>query len=328
MVNRKTVNWGIMGAGGIAGRFAQTVSACPCAKLVGVASKTEEKAKAFAQQHNVPNFYSSYEQLVQNKDIDSIYVATTHNFHYENMMLALKNGKNVLCEKAFTLTANQAKEAIDLARQKGLFLMEAFMTRFLPVNNSIKRLINSGEIGKILNITSTFGGEMPTDENNRFYSPDLGGGALLDLGIYPLSYTLFLLGKMPTDITSEMTLTKTGVDETTKMHLTFDDGCTADLCASLVKRCACTVITCEKGTITVDAFVGRPTATVRYNSGKVDKILTKTESTYIHELNHACDKILSSQTESDVIPLDTTYEIMRIIDGVRHEHGFYFPIEK
>ncbi|NES83967.1 MAG: Gfo/Idh/MocA family oxidoreductase [Moorea sp. SIO2B7] len=228
----KIIRWGILGTGYVAREFAQGLRSLPDAQLLAIGSRTLTKAEEFARQLNVPRAYQSYEDLVKDDNIDVVYIATPASRHKDDCILCLEAGKAILCEKPFTLNAQEASEIIALARQKQLFCMEAMWMRFMPLIQKVQSLINSGVIGDIRILMADFG--VPTEFNpdNRFFNPQLGGGALLDRGIYCLSLAFQLLG-LPSQIVSQASIGETGVDEQSSIILNYPQGKQAILYATL-----------------------------------------------------------------------------------------------
>ncbi|MCB0060928.1 MAG: Gfo/Idh/MocA family oxidoreductase [Caldilineaceae bacterium] len=217
------IRWGILGTGKIAGEFAQGLQRLPDAQLLAVGSRAKTTAERFAKRYQVPRVYSSYTDLVQDPDVEVIYVATPHVTHKEYCLLCLEAGKAVLCEKPFTVNAAEAAEVIALAREKELFCMEAMWMRFLPAVQEARRLVQANAIGDIQMIQASLGFLMEYDPSHRAFNRDLGGGALLDLGVYPLSLIIQHLG-IPDSITSHAHLGETGVDEQAAVILGYADG--------------------------------------------------------------------------------------------------------
>lgn len=228
----KTIYWGILGTGYVAQQFAQGLRFLPDAQLLAVGSRTITSAQQFAQRFSIPRVYKSYEELVKDKDVDVVYIATPQSRHKEDCILCLEAGKAILCEKPFTINAQEAREVITLARQKQLFCMEAMWMRFLPLIQKVKSLINSGAIGEIRMLTADFGYPTEFNPENRYFNPTLGGGALLDRGIYNLSLAFQLLGS-PSQVTSQPSIGETGVDEQSAIVLGYSQGQLAILSASL-----------------------------------------------------------------------------------------------
>ena len=186
--------WGILGTGNIANKFAEDLSLVPEADLLAVASRTQESAEKFADLYNIPQRYSSYQKLAESSDIDVVYISTIHPLHKENSLICLKNGKAVLCEKPFTLNSKEAEELIKYARTNKIFLMEAMWNRYLPSLKKLSQLLSENVIGDILQLTADFSLQFQYDPKHRLFDPELGGGALLDLGIYPVSFSSMIFG--------------------------------------------------------------------------------------------------------------------------------------
>lgn len=254
----KIIRWGILGTGKIALDFAQGLKFLPDAQLLAVGSRTLSTAQEFSRQLNVPKAYGSYEDLVKDPEIDVVYIATPHIRHKQDSILCLEAGKAILCEKPFTINAQEAREVITLARQKQLFCMEAMWMRFMPLIQKVRELINSGEIGEVRTLTADFGYAVELDPNNRFFNLKSGGGALLDRGIYLLSLAFFLFGS--TDkIVSQATIGETGVDEQCAMVLNYPKGQLAILSANLRATTSNEVIIGgTKGQIRIHAPFYRP----------------------------------------------------------------------
>jgi predicted dehydrogenase len=230
-----SVRWGIIGTGKIARAFATALKDTPDAQLVAVGSRSLDAAQAFAAGFDAPQAYGSYQSLVDSPDIDIVYIATPHPMHAQNALMALEAGKGVLCEKPFTMNRREAEEVVALARKKNLFLMEAMWTRFLPAFAEVKRIIASGQLGAVRQVHADFGFTCTFGPEHRAFNPALGGGALLDLGIYPLSIAAAILGPAES-VVAQATLGETGVDVHTDFLLRHRDGGTSNCSCSLIAR--------------------------------------------------------------------------------------------
>ncbi len=228
----KKIRWGILGTGYVARQFAQGLSFLPDAQLLAVGSRNLATAQVFAHLFQIPRTYEGYENLVNDPDIDIVYIATPHHRHKDDCLLCLEAGKAVLCEKPLTINAPAAREIIALARQKQLFCMEAMWMRFMPLIQKIETLINSGIIGEICILNADFGIPTQFDPENRHFNPQMGGGALLDRGVYGLSLAFQLLGP-PSQVVSQASIGKTGVDEQSAILLGYPQGKLAILTATL-----------------------------------------------------------------------------------------------
>ena len=233
----KQFTWGIIGPGKIANKFAIALTLVEGARLGAVASRDIARAKSFAEAHNVPTVYDSYDQLAADPNIDAVYIATPHGYHAEHATLCLRHGKAVLCEKPMALSARQVGEMVDTARANNAFLMEAMWTRFLPLTEEITRQIADGQIGDLRYIRADFGFPAPFNPDGRLYDLRLGGGSLLDIGIYPLFLCLYLLGE-PRQITAAGHLSPTGADDTCHAILQFAEGRSAVITS---------ILTCQTG---------------------------------------------------------------------------------
>jgi dihydrodiol dehydrogenase / D-xylose 1-dehydrogenase (NADP) len=226
---KQFINWGILGPGGISRRFAEGIRSLSDAKVAAVGSRSLGRAQAFAKEFGIPKAYGSYQELVSDPEIDVIYIGTPIGTHYKHMLLCLNNGKAALCEKAFTVTGAQAKEIVELARKNKLFLMEAMWTPFLPVTARVREWLKSGAIGEVRLMTAYFGYRCKWEPNMPLFNPPLGGGALLDAGIYPISYASMIFGPNPVNIAAVAHIGETGVEEQFTAILGYDGGGMASL---------------------------------------------------------------------------------------------------
>ena len=226
------IRWGLMATGGIARAFAQDLRLLPDCELVAVGSRAQASADAFAADFAAPRAYGSYAELAADPEVDAVYVSPPHPGHAAATILALEHGKAVLCEKPFAMDRGEAQRMVDAARANGAFLMEAMWTRFLPHVARIREILAAGTLGEVVYVTAEHGQWFVEDAAHRLFAPLLGGGALLDLGIYPVSFAHFVLGA-PRDVTAVSTPAFTGVDATTSMILRYDSGAHAVLTTSL-----------------------------------------------------------------------------------------------
>ena len=329
----KKIRWGIIGAGIIARKMADALKIDPNSQLIGVASKTISKAEKFAEEFDVENAYS-YQEIVKSKEIDVIYVATTHNFHYENAKLALENGKHVLVEKTFTINAKQAQELAKIACKKNLFLMEAIWVRFLPSLKLLKSKIQNKEIGDLKLFNISFGSIVLPQYAQRLTDPKLGGGVTLDMGIYPISFVCYLLGELPVEIKSMTQFSKSGVDETSCYMFRFPCGCFANISTSFninIKNKA--EIYGSKGFIEFPDFQTGESYTIFKHEGTnevndTEEIFEKNpDNGFVCQVEEVVRCIKNGKLESEIIPLDETIGIMKVMDKMREEWGFKYPSE-
>lgn len=313
------LRWGIISTGGIATTFAEDIRLSPeGGVVVAVGSRSLESANAFGDTFNIPHRHGSYEELVANPEVDIVYVATPHPMHYANATLALEAGKHVLCEKAFTMNAQEARELVALARSKGLFLMEAMWTRFLPHIVKIREIIASGALGKIVAVEADHGKYFPNDPLSRLFAPELGGSALLDLGVYPVSFASMVLGK-PSRMTCLVDPAFTGVDAYCSMLFHYEPGVHAVLTTTSSARTATRA--CISGTLARieldDDFYGQVGFTVITREGQRTRYDFEAVGRGLRFQTVEIAKcIAAGKTECEIMPLDETIAIMETMDEV------------
>lgn len=327
------INWGIIGAGIIAEKLADAVRNQEQSRLAAVASKSPERAQSFASKFDIPKALS-YDEIVADPEVDIIYVATTHNYHYENAKLALNAGKPVLMEKPFTVNAAEAAELVQIARDKGLFLMEAIWVRFLPSLIKLKELLAAGAIGEVKQLVATFGNFVPPHFEERLKNPDLAGGVTLDMGIYPISFTSYVLGEVPQEIRSLARFSERGVDELANYLFRFPSGCMAQISTSFTLKMESAIrIYGSTGYIECTPF---PTASgIRiHRHGGTNEIssseelhIEQAENGFIYQVAESVRCLNEGLIESPIIPLDETVALMGVMDGMRKEWGFRYPFE-
>jgi predicted dehydrogenase len=322
-----TTKWGIIGPGKIAHKFAQGLASVKDAELFAVASRSKERAQEFAGQYKVPYWYEGYENITKNPEIDIIYIATPHTLHFENTMMCLLNGKSVLCEKPFTITRGQLQKLVDTARNKKVFLMEAIWTRFLPTIKTIIEIRDSGELGSIRAIYADFGFKAPVDYNGRLYNLKLGGGALLDIGIYPVFLSLLLLGK-PAEIKSTAVLSGTGADESCSIIFKYANGSMANLaCTFTLDTPIEANIIFEKGRIRINRRWFAPSSLVVTDQNEKTKELTfkYNGNGYHFEAEEAMKCLQKGLTECPELKLEFSLELMGLLDEIREQCGIRYP---
>lgn len=331
--NKRKVKWGIMGAGIIAGKMAKALKMSPNNQLYAVASKTLSKAKTFAHKFGIEKAFS-YEEIVNSNEIDVIYVATTHNFHFQNARLALEHGKHVLIEKAFTVNAKEARELVRLAREKNLFLMEAMWVRFLPSLKLLKDKIQNQEVGEVKQVNISFGGFVGPEYEKRLKDPALAGGVTLDMGIYPVSFVCYLLGELPVDIKSMTRFGDLGVDEISNYMFRFPSGCFANISTSYnLKMRNEAKIYGSKGFIEFPQFKEGERFTIFKHEGTndikdtIEVLEDNHENGFIYQVEEVTRCIREGKQESEIMPLNETIGIMEVMDEMREEWGFSYPFE-
>lgn len=327
------MNWGIIGAGIIANKMAYALKLSAGNHLHAVASKTASKARIFADLHGIPHSFT-YQKIVECPEIDVIYVATTHNFHFENAKLALEHGKHVLVEKPFTVNATEAKELVRISRRKNLFLMEAIWTRFLPGMISMKAKVREGRIGKIKQINISYGSFAVPEYEGRLNSPALAGGVTLDLGIYAISFSCFLLEDIPVKIRSIPCFNNFGVDESSNYLFQFPSDCLTNVNVSynlLMKNEA--IVYGTTGFITFPNFpIGNEfSISVHDGSNNISKIMNvkepANENGFIYQIQEVNSCIREGKMESKIISLSETIGIMEVMDKMRIDWGLKYPFE-
>ena len=320
--------WGILGTGGIAQAFAADLAFLDGHSVAAVGSRTIKSANSFAQKFSGCTAYGSYEELVA-ADVDAIYVASPHPMHEAHAMLALKAGKPVLCEKAFTINLQQAKNLVDYSKAHHIPLMEAMWTRFLPHIAKIKELIASGALGEIQTVIADHGQYIPYERAARLWEPELGGGALLDLGIYSLTIAHLVLGN-PSKIQAQATLTDKNVDLQTSMILTYPSGAHALLsCTMAVRSSVTAVIAGSKARIEIDGSFYTPTS---FRLITRDGDVTEYPKNYVggglrEEAAEFARVFRAGEIESPLMPHATSLELMRQMDEVRRQIGVTYPGE-
>ena len=324
---KDTVRWGILGTGGIARAFALGLKHAPGAVLAAVGSRTQDSADTFARELGIAHAYGSYEALADAPDVDIIYIGTPHPMHAENALLALGGGKAVLCEKPFTMNRREAGEVVALARAKGLFLMEAMWTRFMPALAEVKRIMASGEIGAITQVHADFGYSATLDPEHRVNSLALGGGALLDLGIYPLSIACALLGQVES-VRAQAIYTDTGVDASTAFTMKHSGGTLSICSCSMRARSASElVVSGTGGSIRMHRmFHLAERITVELQDGSSRTIPTPyLGNGYTHEAIEAGRCLREGLLEHPWMTLDDSLNLMALLDEIRAQIGLRYP---
>ncbi|MFH9980405.1 Gfo/Idh/MocA family protein [Streptomyces sp. NPDC017179] len=331
-VAEQRVRWGVLATGQIAAAFTADLVDLPDAEVVAVASRTEEPAKAFAERFGIPRAYGDWESLARDPDVDVVYVAAPHTAHRAAAGLCLEAGRNVLCEKPFTLNLRQAGELVALAREHDRFLMEAMWMYCNPLIRRLKALVDDGAIGEVRTVQADFGLAGPFPPSHRLRDPHLGGGALLDLGVYPVSFAQLLLGE-PSDVTARAVLSAEGVDLQTGALLSWDGGALAQLHCSITGSTAtCASVTGSKGRIDVPSGFFHPDRFVLRRHGRDPEEFTADpadgpRSTLRHEAREVMRALRAGETESPLVPLEGTLAVMRTLDVVRERIGVRYPGE-
>lgn len=324
--SRDVIRWGILATGWIAKRFTEDLAHLPDAQVLAVGSRSLEGAQAFAETHGIPRAYGSWQELAADEDLDVIYVATPHSAHHAATRLCLEAGRAVLCEKPFTLDYASSLDLVKLARERGLFLMEAMWMRTNPAIRRIISLVAEGQIGEVRHISADFGLPGPVMPGHRLRDPALGGGALLDLGIYPVTLTYLFLGR-PAEIRAWASLFPEGTDENTGIVFGYDNGAVATLACGLRGKTAVrAVITGTEGRIEIPGpFPVPPGFTLVRGDEETWVDVPYTGNGMNHEAAEVMRCLREGLTESPLIPLDETLEIMQILDEIRAQIGVVYP---
>lgn len=324
------LRWGILATGWIAELFVADLKAAGL-NVAAAGSRSAEKAKAFAERFAIANAHGSYEALVADPDVDIIYVATPHPHHAACAKLALEAGKHVLVEKPFTLNAPEARELVALAREKKLVLMEAMWTRFLPHMRRIHAIIDAGTLGTLRSVHAEHRQFLPSDPKHRLNAPELGGGALLDLGIYPASFACDILG-VPQSVAGMARFTATGVDAEIAITMKHAD----DAISTSVSALDCAgpneaVIYGSKARIEIDGIWYIPTGftVIDYQGNVIETFEEAVESRGMQFQAFEMERLVrEGRPESDLMPLDETVSIMQVLDDLRAQIGLVYPGEK
>ena len=321
-------NWGILGPGGIAKAFAEDLKRLDGHSISAVGSRTLGNAQSFAHTYG-GTAYGSYEELVADPSIDAIYVATPHPAHKDNVILALNAGKPVLCEKPFSVNAVEAQEMVDAAGKNGVALMEAMWARFLPHYAKVREIIESGILGKIHTIHADHGQRLADQNIPRLVEPALAGGALLDLGIYPISFAHMILGN-PSKITSTAVLTDKGVDAQTSMIFDYASGAQAVLNTTMIEQTPCrAVVAGLNGWLEIDrTFYNPASMRVILNDGSVTEYPNEYQGHGLREQAEVFKQLVTSgKQQSQILNWQDTVDIMKTLDQVRSQIGLKYPFE-
>ena len=328
IMTEKNVRWGILGTGGIASTFASDLPLVPGAELAAVGSRTGAAATAFAERHGFARAHGSWAELAADPGVDVIYVATPHAFHLDAALACLAGGKAVLCEKPMTLDHASSARLVQEAGSRGVFLMEAMWMRCNPAVRRIVELVDEGAIGEVTAVHADFGLQGPFEATHRLRDPALGGGALLDLGVYPLNLAHLILGS-PATVHSWARLTAEGVDDNTGMLLGYDSGAVAALTCSLVGETRnAASITGTLGRIDLPQGFFVPRSFLLHRAGAEPEEITYPfeGSGYQYEAAEVQRCLAEGLLESPLMPHRTTLEIMTLMDTIRAQLGVVYPV--
>jgi predicted dehydrogenase len=319
----KVYNWGILGCGKIAHKFAQDLSLSKSGVLAACASQSPGKALEFATKYGCSVSFTDYQSLANSHEIDLIYVATPHSHHFEHTMLCLNRQKAVLCEKPLTVNAKYADQLIQTAKEKKCLLMEAMWTAFIPTIEEVKKLISSGEMGDVRHLKADFGFKAEFNAKSRLFDPDLAGGCLLDIGIYPLFMALYLLGE-PSELISTAHMAATGVDDECTVLLKYINGASAVLYSGVTTNTdtVCEIF-CTGGKITIPSrFHAQSQYIIQKN--EQDPVVIQTQKIghgYFHEIEHMHTCLAKGNIESPIMTFDMSMRLARWMDTIRNQIG-------
>ena len=324
----KTYNWAILGCGKIARKFATDLKTLPNARLYAAASRSIENAKSFATDMGFERAYGSYMEMVNDPQVDVVYIASPHSHHCEHTLLCLNHQKAVLCEKAFAINSQQVRLMIEAAQSNNKFLMEAFWTRFQPSFLKAMEVIHTGELGALKAVKSDFGFNAEYNPEKRLYNVDLGGGSLLDIGIYPIFMSLMALGK-PSEIKTMATFCPTGAEETIMMSFNYPQGATASLVSSFASYSSTQTEFCfENGFLRLNRRSFSPTTITYWKNWEEEKTITFEKgagSGYELEAAHVMECLDAGKIESNLMSWSVSADLMEIMDRVRKDAGIVFP---
>ena len=321
--------WGILGPGRIAKKFADAVWKIPNASIYAIASRSSSDPEQLKHTFNAEKCYTSYEELAADTKVDAIYIATPHRFHYENIKLCMNAEKAVLCEKSFTVNANQADEVFKLSQSKQIFLMEALWTRFLPIYGQVRQWLDAGEIGNICNTESTFGFKAPRNAQDRLFNLQLAGGALLDIGVYNTTLMQWVFQRNPHTITAVGQIGETGIDETVSTIMSYENGAFAQFtCSFQAQMLNQFVITGTNGIIIVHSNFWEASQASLIKNGKTRTVKKRLEiNGFEYQIKASMRAIHEGAIDCPQMTQTDTLANMRTLDTIRQQIGLRYPFE-
>lgn len=324
----KTYNWAILGCGKIARKFAGDLKLLQNARLYAAASRSLENAQTFAHELGFEKAYGSYEEMVTDPEVDVVYIASPHSHHCEHTLLCLNHKKAVLCEKAFALNSKEVALMIETARKNNTFLMEAFWTMFQPSFRKAMEIIRSGELGALKMVRADLAFNAEYNPEKRLYNIELGGGSLLDIGIYPIFMSLMALGK-PAEIKTMANFAPTGAEESIMMSFKYAGGEMASLVSSFAAYSGTqTEFWFENGFIRLNRRFYTPTTLTYWKNWQEEQTFTFEKGAgfgYELEAEHVMHCLDAGKIESDKMPWSVSVDLMEVIDKVRKDAGILFP---
>lgn len=321
------LRWGILSTGVIAKNFAETARRMGGVEMTAVASRSAQSAEAFGEAYGIPKRYASYEALAADPEVDIVYVATPHSRHYADMKLLIGAGKHILCEKSFTTDATQAVEVLRMARERGVFVMEAFWTKLIPVYREVERLIAEGAIGEVRSVTAQYG--YTTGREARKFDAALAGGTLLDIGVYAIGFACMMLGYSFDDVLSQLILNDAGTDATDAILLRRGRAVAQLTCGIGFNMPTHGAVYGTKGHIDIPEFKN-PERVTLFVDGEAPRVIEHPFEVngYEYEIREAERCVSEGKLQSGLMTWEQTVSVMRIMDEVRRQNGMRFPFEK
>lgn len=316
----RNVRWGIIGLGNIANTFAEDLLTVDGAELYAVASRTQQKADDFAKKYQATQAYSSYDALVNDPNVDAVYIATPHSLHKENTLLCLQKGIAVLCEKPFAMNAEEVNTMITVAEANNVLLMEAMWTYFLPHYQFVLKELANKTHGELLKVEADFGFSCDFDEESRLFKKSLGGGSLLDIGIYPIFVALSTLG-VPDSTKADATFFDNGADSSCSMQFNYTSGASALLTSTLLETPACdAVFYCERGTIKINGQFHCPSSvTIIKNMDQETIDFDCKTNGYSYEITHFNELLRQNKTQSNIMTFEFSRNLISALDDIREK---------
>lgn len=326
------MKWGILATGTIAAKFAKTVAEMRSdgEKIVAVGSRDAKRAQEFADTYGIEKAYGSYEELAEDQEVEAVYIATPNSMHFSNAMLCLKNGMHVLCEKPFTTNAGEAERLYSEADERGLFIMEAFWIRFLPLYEKLLRIIETKELGELRHVRCDYGFIAKGARRERKFKSELGGGALLDIGIYNLGFLHMLMGAAPETMTSEVHFNEYGTDDFSVLQLKYPGGQTAHSVQGIglqMERQAALYF--DKATVYLPDFQTASSMTVKPVEGEAYTIESPFEiNGFEYEIREVTRCVRAGKTHSEIFRPEDSVAVLRLMDEIRKSWNMKFSFEK
>ena len=326
--DQAAVSFGIIGPGNIARRFASAVKMVKGASVTAVFGRNEERAEKFCRKYDIPQHFTSLEEFFQS-GIDMVYIATPYSFHYPMVKACIRHKKHVLCEKPFTVNARQAEELFSLAGQEGVFVMEAMWTRFLPVMQDVEKWLRDGRIGAVRRLTADFSGLAKFPPEHRLYNPELGGGALLDIGVYCVAFACQILGNSPQSLISSAYLGKTRIDEQSTLLFQYEDGAQAILTSAVCVNGSCEAcIYGELGKIVIPNFYGAERAVLYFGDEIAEESHHPYENGFQYEIQAAVRALEEGRCQCREMNWEDTLAVLRLCDRARSQWNLRYPCEE